>query len=105
MIMKPRMARILFIAILLVAAGAIIGTVTGLISFEDVYTNFIAFVYWLVVLALLAVIGGIFLGMFFSHKFLSQDDFTPFEQEMLKMRKDIQDVKEMMEEHVGKKEE
>ena len=36
-----------------------------------------------------AFIGAVFLGMFVSHRILSGKDFTPFEQEMLRMRRPL----------------
>jgi hypothetical protein len=50
-----------------------------------------AIVTW-VALILMALIGAIFFGMFLSHRILSIGGFTPFEEEMLKMREDINTI-------------
>lgn len=50
-----------------------------------------AIVTW-IALILMALIGAIFFGMFLSHRILSIRGFTPFEEEMLKMREDIKSI-------------
>ena len=66
----------------------------GVISMAElVYQNFDVFIFALVFISLLSIIGAIFLGMFISNKLMSISGFTPFEEEMLKMRKDIKDIK------------
>ncbi|UCE37177.1 MAG: hypothetical protein JSW00_17135 [Thermoplasmata archaeon] len=50
-----------------------------------------AIVTW-VALILMALIGAIFIGMFLSHRILSIGGFTPFEEEMLKMREEIKSI-------------
>jgi hypothetical protein len=44
----------------------------------------------------LALIGAIFVGMMLSHRILSIGAFTPFEEEMLKMREDIRAINEKL---------
>jgi len=41
-----------------------------------------------VFLAPLALLGAIIIGMFISHRLFTHGGFTPFEEEMLRMRKD-----------------
>jgi ABC-type multidrug transport system fused ATPase/permease subunit len=43
-----------------------------------------------VFLAVFAIVGAVLVGMFLSHRLLSHGGFTPFEEEMLRMRKDVQ---------------
>jgi predicted membrane protein len=45
-----------------------------------------------IALILMALIGAIFIGMFLSHRILSIAGFTPFEEEMLKMREEIKAI-------------
>lgn len=48
----------------------------------------------LVFTTLLAVVGAIFIGLYISHRILAPDGFTPFEQEMLQMRHDIEEIRD-----------
>ena len=41
----------------------------------------------------MALVGAIFIGVYLSHRILSPTGFTPFEEEMLRMRADVQQVK------------
>ncbi len=85
----------LTVVIFLVALG--IGIVTGLFPINPV-TEFLSFVFLLVVIALLAVVGAIFLGMLITHRALSSEAFTPFEEEMLRMKRDVEEMKKDLEE-------
>src|SRR5208282_3308609 len=51
------------------------------------------FVIALVFTTLLALVGAIFIGVYLSHRLLSPTGFTPFEEEMLRMRSDMQSIK------------
>ena len=44
---------------------------------------------WVFVLVV-AIVGAILLGMFISHRLLIHGGFTPFEEEMMRMRKEVQ---------------
>ncbi len=74
---------------------AIIG---GWIQFQDIFHNFIAFVFGLVLISFLAVIGAVFIGMYISHRIFSSREFTTFEEEMLKMRRDVEHIKDKIDE-------
>jgi hypothetical protein len=51
--------------------------------------NLVSFVFALVFTTILALIGAIFIGIYISHRFLAPGGFTPFEEEMLRMRSDV----------------
>ncbi len=67
--------------------------ITGWIQFQDIFYNFFAFVFGLVIISFLAIVGALFVGMFISHRIFSSREFTNFEEEMLKMRRDVEDIK------------
>ncbi len=75
-----------------------IAIITGFFPMRDVLTGFYTFVFALVIISILAIIGAVFLGMFISHRVFSSRDFTAFEEEMLKMKNDIGTIKAMLEE-------
>jgi hypothetical protein len=56
----------------------------------------LAFVFALVFTTILALVGAIFIGIYFTQRILSPSGFTPFEEEMLRMRRDLADVKESL---------
>jgi hypothetical protein len=57
----------------------------------------LAFVFALVFTTILAMVGAIFIGIYFSTRMLSPSSFTPFEEEMLKVRGDLRDLKTSVE--------
>ncbi len=83
------------IAILLVLE---IAEITHLftVSIQSAVEDPLAFVFALVFTTILALIGAIFIGIYFAQRILSSAAFTPFEEEMLKMRGDISDMKESL---------
>ena len=65
---------------------------------QSVVGDPIAFVTALVFTTLLAVVGAIFIGLYISHRLLTPGGFTPFEQEMLRMRTEIREIRSAVEE-------
>ncbi len=47
--------------------------------------------------SLLALVGAIFIGIWVSHRLWSPSTFTPFEEEMLRMRAEVRDLKKAFE--------
>ena len=70
----------------------------GLIDIEDVFFFLSTAIIGWISLILLALIGAIFVGMFLSHRILTIGGFTPFEEEMLRMREDIKTINEKLDE-------
>ncbi|HTZ61691.1 MAG TPA: hypothetical protein VMC82_03500 [Thermoplasmata archaeon] len=58
-------------------------------AFGDPYTVLFALVFT----TILALVGAIFIGIYFSARVLRSQGFTPFEEEMLRMRADISEIK------------
>lgn len=65
---------------------------------QSALDDFVAFVTALVFTTVLAVVGAIFIGLYFSHRILAPGGFTPFEQEMLRMRREVQEMHAAVEE-------
>jgi hypothetical protein len=57
----------------------------------------LVFVLALVFTTVVAIVGAIFIGIYISARILSPGGFTPFEEEMLRMRTDLRDVKAAVE--------
>ena len=52
----------------------------------------LAFVFALVFTTILALVGAVFIGIYASARILTPSGFSPFEEEMLKMRQEIRDL-------------
>lgn len=65
---------------------------------QSALDDFVAFVTALVFTTILAVVGAIFIGLYFSHRILAPGGFTPFEQEMLRMRHEVQEIRTVLDE-------
>jgi uncharacterized membrane protein (DUF106 family) len=96
---------IIWLAVVLALLSIFVLEITGAINLQDVITYFFLFVLALVIIAILAVIGAAFLGVFISHRIFSVRSFTPFEEEMLQMRKEVKEIKETLQELSEKGEE
>ncbi len=55
----------------------------------DPYTLLFALVFT----TILALVGAIFIGIYFSARVLRAEGFTPFEEEMLRMRAEVGEIK------------
>lgn len=82
---------LVIVAVLVIVWGSMLA---GLINFTDIVFNFFLIIFSLVVIAILAIIGAVFVGIFVSHRILSAQGFTPFELEMLEMREDVKKIRE-----------
>ena len=68
--------------------------VTGLfrLPFAAILGNVVAFVFALLLVTILALVGALFVGIFIAHRILSPQGFSPFEEEMLRMRREVQEL-------------
>lgn len=62
------------------------------LGFASVLGNLIGFVFALLLVTVLALVGAVFVGIFIAHRILSPQGFSPFEEEMLKMRQEVADL-------------
>jgi uncharacterized protein YneF (UPF0154 family) len=66
-------------------------------TYQDlIYSNLFLFIFSLIAIAILSIVGSVFIGMYISASYFSARNFTPFEEEMLKMRKEVGEVKEKL---------
>lgn len=80
------------IVVLLVVELAEI-THTFTISIQSAIEDPLAFVFALVFTTVVALVGAIFIGIYVSSRMLNPTGFTPFEEEMLRMRRDLAELK------------
>ena len=65
--------------------------------------NPIAFLFAITFTTVIALIGAIFIGIYISQRLQSPGAFTPFEEEMLKMRADVTKIRRDLDELRGVK--
>ncbi len=87
---------LLWLLVVGVLVAVEIGIVTGRITPGDLIGSFLGFIFALMVISVLSIIGAVFVGMFAAHRVLAGKGFTPFEQEMLRMRQEIRDLSERL---------
>ena len=90
---------LLIVGVLVVIWVAIL---TGVVTPGNLVGSFLSLVLALAVIAVLAIIGAVFVGMFVSHRIMSTKGFTPFEQEMLKMRQEVHELQDRVDAIAGK---
>jgi uncharacterized protein YneF (UPF0154 family) len=89
---------LLWILVIGVLVAIEIGFLSGRINASDPIGSFFTFLFALVVISILSIVGAVFVGMFVSHRILSGKGFTPFEEEMLRMRQDVRELTDRVEE-------
>ncbi|MCK5290742.1 MAG: hypothetical protein KAR39_01855 [Thermoplasmata archaeon] len=92
---------ILWLIVVIVLFSIFIAEITETIRLTDLISYFFVFVLALVIIAVLAVIGAAFMGVLITHRIFSVKSFTPFEEEMLQMRKEVKEIKKKVDEMVG----
>ncbi len=80
--------------IILILGVFAIGIITGYFPIQDIFIDFYIFIFALVLISILGIIGAAFLGIYISHRVFSSQDFSTFEEEMLKMKTDIDYIRE-----------
>lgn len=89
---------LLWLIVVIVLFSIFVGEITEAIRLTDIISYFFVFVLALVIIAVLAVIGAAFMGVFISHRIFSVKSFTPFEEEMLQMRREVKEIKKKVDE-------
>jgi uncharacterized membrane protein (DUF106 family) len=90
-----RVALLLWVVLIAVLLLVEFAEITRLftIPVQNAIADPLAFVIALIFTTLIALVGAIFIGVFLSHRILNPTGFTPFEEEMLRMRSDIQEIR------------
>ena len=89
--MKTRLPGSLITTILVVLGTGLFVALAWLniIPLESLFLNLLNIILSVVAVALLAAIGGIFLGMFLAHRMLATREFSPVERAMMEASHDI----------------
>jgi hypothetical protein len=84
---------LLWILIVGVLLAVEVSLITGAFGPNPTLSIF-GLIYAITFVAFLSIIGAVFVGMVVSHRILSVKGFTPFEQEMLRMRQEVRELNE-----------
>jgi len=76
---------------------------TGVLRVSAIVANFYLFMFSLVTVSILAVIGAIFVGITIAHRMMGNTDFTPFEKEMLTLKEQVDRIEKMLENRLNNK--
>ncbi|MGC2290161.1 MAG: hypothetical protein WA688_09960 [Thermoplasmata archaeon] len=68
------------------------------IPFLVAVSNPVTFALGLIFVTIVALVGAIFIGIYVSQRLLSPRGFSPFEEEMLKMRAEVMEIRRDMHE-------
>jgi uncharacterized protein YneF (UPF0154 family) len=61
---------------------------------QSAVVNLVSFIFAIVFITILALVGSLFAGFYISQRLSSAQGFTPFEEEMLKMRVDLKALRD-----------
>ncbi|MCI4340694.1 MAG: hypothetical protein L3K06_03285 [Thermoplasmata archaeon] len=97
--MKASRAIVFWVAIIALLLFVEVAEITHLFTLpvQSAVGNLVSFVFALVFTTILALIGAIFIGIYISHRYLAPGGFTPFEEEMLRMRSDVAHLRDDVE--------
>ncbi len=97
---SPRVVVIIWVLVILVLVVVEVAEITRFFTLPiaSALGDPVELVLSLVFTTVLALVGAIFIGIYISHRILSPSGFSPFEEEMLRMRADLRDVKRTVEE-------
>lgn len=68
------------------------------LGYNSIIGNTLSFVFALLFVTVLALVGAVFVGIFIAHRILSPQGFSPFEEEMMRMRQDVHDLSKKVDE-------
>ena len=90
-----RISMILWFALIFILLVIEVAEITRVftVPVQNVIGDPLTIVVALIFTTVVALVGAIFIGVYLSHRILSPTGFTPFEEEMLRMRADVQQVK------------
>jgi len=93
-----KVARSVTIVWVIVIVGLLLLEVAELTHFftlpiEAALADPLTFIFSLVFTSIVSIVGAIFIGIYISQRLLSQSGFTPFEEEMLRMRAELHEVR------------
>ncbi len=99
--MRPNWWTILWIIVVTALLVVFVLQLSGVLTLADLAANPILFLVAFVTVAVLSAVGAMFIGVFITHRIFASSEFTPFEKEMLRMREEVREIRERLEEMGG----
>ncbi|MFQ5919493.1 MAG: hypothetical protein ACE5I4_05545 [Thermoplasmata archaeon] len=99
--MKTNWWTILWIVVVALLLVVFILQLSGVLTLADLAANPVLFLVAFVIVAVLSAVGAMFIGVFVTHRIFASSEFTPFEQEMLRMREEVREIRERLDEVAG----
>jgi len=97
---QGRAVVLLWSCVIIVLVVLELAEVTHLFTFpiSAILADPLSLVISLVFVTIVAIVGAIFIGIYMSTRLLGPRSFTPFEEEMLRMRGDLRDLRQSIDE-------
>lgn len=99
--MRPNWWTILWIVVVASLLIVFVLQISGVLTLADLAANPVLFLVAFVIVAVLSAVGAMFIGVFVTHRIFASSEFTPFEEEMLRMREEVRQIRERLEEIAG----
>ncbi len=94
--MKPPRMLVFWAVVIAVLLLIEVAEITHAFTVPFTLANPVAFVFALVFTTVVALVGAIFIGIYISQRLLSPRGFSPFEEEMLKMRAEVSEIRRQL---------
>ncbi|MEM3397133.1 MAG: hypothetical protein QW620_05070 [Thermoplasmata archaeon] len=69
-----------------------IGQLAGIVRLDRIINNPWGFVFGITMIAILAVVGALFVGVFIAYRVFTSRGFTPYEEEILKVADEVHKI-------------
>lgn len=74
-----------------------IGQLVGIIQLDRIINNPWGFVFGITMVAILGVVGALFVGVFIAYKVFTSKGFTPYEEEILRVADEVHKISDRTE--------
>ncbi|MDX1534290.1 MAG: hypothetical protein R3291_01565 [Thermoplasmata archaeon] len=99
--MRPRWWTVLWVIAVAALLVVLVLQLSGILTLADLAANPVLFLVAFVIVAVLSAVGAMFIGVLVTHRIFASAEFTPFEQEMLRMREEVREIRARLEEVAG----
>ncbi|MFQ5908998.1 MAG: hypothetical protein ACE5JE_09295 [Thermoplasmata archaeon] len=95
--MRPNWWTVLWIVVVAALLAVFVLQLMGVLTLADLAANPVLFLVAFIIVAVLSAVGAMFIGVFVTHRIFASSGFTPFEREMLRMREEVREIRERLE--------
>lgn len=93
--MRPSRVLVFWVGVIAVLLFIEFAELTRLftIPVQSALLNVLSFIFALFFTTILALVGAVFIGVYIAHRLGSTTGFSPFEEELLKMRSEVSEIR------------